>query len=226
MITKTQKFWDKQAKGYDHSERQFEQVFKEIILKTKAYLTPNDIVLDFGCATGTKTLELADSVKHIYGLDISAEMINQANKKMIECNLQNISFTQVDIFDSTFEKSTFDKIISFGVIHLLDENEKIINRIHELLKPNGLFISSTACLKGKMTFKNRLEFNAYLVIKKLGFFPLHLNMFIPENVEKIITNQSFEIVKSETIYHGITISFIIAKKIKNNLHCATRLIKH
>jgi 2-polyprenyl-3-methyl-5-hydroxy-6-metoxy-1,4-benzoquinol methylase len=212
MKSKIRKFWDKQAKGYDYSERQFEPVFKEIILQTKSYLTTDDNVLDFGCATGTKTIELANSVKHIHGLDISTEMINEANKKIIERDLKNISFSQGDILDGKFGKETFDKIISFGVIHLLDDSEKTISRIHELLKPNGLFISSTACLKGKMAFKNRLKFNAFLIIKKLGIFPLHLNRFMPENVEKIITNQGFEIVKAETIFHGITISFIIAKK--------------
>jgi ubiquinone/menaquinone biosynthesis C-methylase UbiE len=212
MISKTQKFWDKQAKRYDYSEKQFDSVFKEVVLKTKNNLTIDDNVLDFGCATGTKTLELADSVKHIHGLDISTEMINEANKKLNDSNFKNVTFTQGDIFDNDYEKASFDKIISYGVIHLLPESDKIIRRLYDLLKPNGLFISSTACLKGKMAFKNSLEFNAYLLIKKLGIFPLHLNMFMPENVEKIISNQGFKIVKAETIFHGITISFIIAKK--------------
>jgi ubiquinone/menaquinone biosynthesis C-methylase UbiE len=212
MISKMQKFWDKQAKGYDSSERQFDSVFKEIIFQTKSSLTTDDNVLDFGCATGTKTIELANSVRQIHGLDISTEMINEANRKIIGSDLKNISFAQGDIFDNKFEKATFDKIISYGVIHLLDDSEKIIRRIHELLKPNGLFISSTACLKGKMALKNRLEFNAYLMIKKLGIFPLHLNMFMPENVENLIKEQGFEIIISETIFHGITISFIVAKR--------------
>ncbi|MDA3911106.1 MAG: methyltransferase domain-containing protein [Bacteroidales bacterium] len=212
MISKTQKFWDKQAKRYDYSERQFDSVFKEVVLKTKNNLTIDDNVLDFGCATGTKTLELADSVKHIHGLDISSEMINEANKKLNDSNFKNVSFTQGDIFDNDYEEASFDKIISYGVIHLLTDSDKIIRRLYDLLKPNGLFISTTACLKDKMAFKNSLEFNAYLLIKKLGIFPLHLNMFMPENVEKIISDQGFKIVKAETIFHGITISFIIAKK--------------
>ena len=212
MISKTQKFWDKQAKRYDYSERQFAPVFKEVVSRTKSYLTIDDKVLDFGCATGTKTLELADSVKHIQGLDISTEMINEANKKLNDSSFENINFAQGDIFDNDYEKASFDKIISYGVIHLLNDSDTVIRRIHELLKPDGLFISSTACLKGKMAFKNSLEFKAYLLIKKLGIFPLHLNMFMPENVENIITNQGFQIVKAETIFHGITISFIIAKK--------------
>ena len=212
MISKTQKFWDKQAKRYDYSERQFAPVFKEIILQTKNNLTTDDKVLDFGCATGTKTIELADSVKHIHGFDISTEMINEANRKIKESNFKNITFMQGDIFDDNFEIASFDKIISYGVIHLLNDSDKIIRRLYDLLKPNGLFISSTACLKSKMAFKNSLEFNVYRLIKKLGIFPLHLNMFRPEDVEKIITNQGFQIIKTETIFHGITISFIIAKK--------------
>jgi len=212
MISKTQKFWDKQAEKYDYSERQFDSVFKEIILRTKNHLATDDKVLDFGCATGTKTIELADSVKHIYGLDISSEMVNEANMKIKERTLKNITFTQGDIFDNNFKIASFDKIISYGVIHLLNNSDKVIRRLHDLLKPGGLFISSTACLKDKMAFKNRLEFNAFLLIKKLGIFPLHLNMFKPEKVEEIITNQGFQIVKAETIFHGITISFIIAKK--------------
>lgn len=214
MISKAQKFWDKQAKKYDYSERQFDLVFKEIILRTKNHLTIDDKVLDFGCATGTKTIELADSVKYIHGFDISTEMINEAKKKINESNLKNTIFEQGDIFDSDYEIASFDKIISYGVIHLLNDSDKVIRRLHDLLKPGGLFISSTACLKDKMAFKNRLEFNAFLLIKKLEIFPLHLNMFKPENVEEIITNQGFQIVKTETIFHGITISFIIAKKDK------------
>ena len=212
MISKTQKFWDKQAKKYDYSEKQFEPVFKEIIMQTKSYLTPEDNVLDFGCATGTKTILLADSAGHIRGLDISTEMISEANKKITERGLKNISFIQGDLFDDISGKAMFDKIISYGVIHLLDDSEKIIRRIYELLKPNGLFISSTACLKSKMTFKNKLVFNVYQMIRKSGFLPLHLSLFEPDNVEKLIVNQGFQIVKAETIFHGITISFIIAKK--------------
>lgn len=214
MISKTQKFWDKQAKGYDYSERRFDPLFKVIILQTKKYLTTDDIVLDFGCATGTKTIEFAESVKHIHGLDISTEMINQANKKIIERNLKNISFSQRDIFDKNIMIESFDKIISYGVIHLLNDADEVIRRLHDLLKPDELFISTTACLKDKMAFKSRMEFSAYLSIKKLGIFPMHLNMFKPDDVEKMIIEQGFRMVWAETIFHGITISFIIAQKDK------------
>jgi len=211
-MNKTQNFWDKQAKRYDYSERQFEPVFKEIIAKTRKHLNINDNVLDFGCATGTKTKELAGGTKHIHGLDISPEMINEAIKKKDETNITNITFSQGTIFNDDFEKSSFDKIIAYGIIHLLEDNESVIQRIHELLKPGGLFISTTACLKDKMAFKNSIKFKAYLLIKRLGIFPLYLNMFKANDVEELIANQNFQIVEAEKIFHGISINYIVARK--------------
>ena len=212
-MNKTQKFWDKQAKRYDYNERQFESVFKEIIAKTKEYLNANDNVLDFGCAAGTKTLELADGVKHIHGLDFSAEMISEATKKKNKVNVTNVSFSQGTIFNDDLEKASFDKIIAYSIIHLLEDSEKAIQRIYELLKPGGLLISETACFKERMDFKTRLEFTAYRFMKRLGIFPLHLNMFKTSDIEQLINRQNFNIIKAEILFfNGMTISFIVAEK--------------
>jgi ubiquinone/menaquinone biosynthesis C-methylase UbiE len=212
MTQNAQKFWDRQAKRYDRSERQFASVYKDIIAKTSKYLNLNDNVLDYGCATGTKTIELANKVQHIHGLDISIEMINEATKKKDGLKISNSTFSQGTIFNADLVKASFDKIIAYAIIHLLEDNEKVIQRIHELLKPGGLFISTTACMKDKMTVKNRLEVTTYLFMKRLGMFPLHLNIFMPADIEKLIKDQDFQIVEAEKIFHGITAIFIVARK--------------
>lgn len=213
MMNNTQIFWDKQAKKFDDSEKQFEPASRELIARTKEYLNANDNVLDFGCATGTKTLELADAIKHVHGLDISAEMISEATKKKNKLNVKNVSFSQGTIFNDDLEKTSFDKIIASAIIHLMEDSEKVIQRIHELLKPCGLFISTTACFKDKMDFKTRLEFTTYRLMKRLGIFPLHLNMFKTSDIEQLINKQNFKIVKAEKLfYNGMTISFIVAEK--------------
>jgi ubiquinone/menaquinone biosynthesis C-methylase UbiE len=212
-MNKAQKFWDKQAKRFDDSQKQFEPASQELIARTKEYLNANDNVLDFGCATGTKTLELANAIKHIHGLDISAEMISEATKKKNKVNVPNVSFSQGTIFNDDLEKASFEKIIAYAIIHLLDDSEEVIQRIHELLKPGGLFISTTACFKDKMDFKTRLEFTTYRFMKRLGIFPLHLNMFKTSDIEQLINSQNFNIVKAEKLFfNGMTISFIVAEK--------------
>jgi ubiquinone/menaquinone biosynthesis C-methylase UbiE len=213
MTVKTQKFWDKQAKRYDSGERQFDPLYKDVITKTRKYLNIVDNVLDFGCATGTKTIQLANATKHIHGLDISTEMINEAIKKKDKANIKNISFSQGTIYNNDFEKASFDNIIAYGIIQLLEDKEKVIQRIYELLKPGGLFISTTACFKNKMAFKNRLEFKAYLFMKRLGILPLHLNIFSINDVKELIENHNFQIIEAEKIFFGMTSSFIIARKL-------------
>jgi ubiquinone/menaquinone biosynthesis C-methylase UbiE len=124
----TQKFWDKQAAKYDYRERQFEPVFQQVLLKTKELFNKNDLVLDYGCATGKKTLKLAPSVKHICGLDISSGMINEAVKRKKELRNNNANFIQGSIFDDNLKGESFDKIVAYGIIHLLHDIEPVFNR--------------------------------------------------------------------------------------------------
>ena len=212
MTDKAQKFWDRQAKKYDEIEKQFDPVYESVFVKTRKYLRAADNVLDFGCATGTKTIRLANGIKHIQGLDISSEMIHKAIKKKETTNCKNVSFSEGTIYSKDLKKASFDKITAFGIIQLLEDYESVIGRIYDLLKPGGLFISTTGCFKDKMAFKNALEFGAYRFMKRLAIFPLHFNMFMPADVEKLLRDQNFQILETETIFDGITSSFLIARK--------------
>lgn len=218
MTLQIQKFWDRQAHKYDLAESQFAPVYKDIIAKTGKYLRHSDNVLDYGCATGTKTIELADKVQHIHGLDISTEMIHLAIRKKDESKRLNISFSQGTIFDTTLEKASFDRIIAFGIIHLLGDKEKVIQRIHDLLKPGGLFISTTACMRDKMAIKTRLEVTTCIILNKLGIIPLHLNRFSSAELEKSIAGQNFEIIESKKIKDGIPAVFLVARKLPDDGH--------
>ena len=213
MTDKIQKFWDKQAGRYDSAEVQFDNVYKDVIATTRKYLKIDHNVLDFGCATGTKTIRLAGGIKHIHGLDISAEMINEAIKKRDKANIHNISFSRGTIYNEEFENASFDAIIAFGIIHLLEDKEEAIRRIYGLLKPGGYFISTTACFKDKMEFRNKIEFKIFLISKRLGIMPLHLNIFSTNDVKELMGKHNFQIIEAETIFSGMTSVFIVARKL-------------
>lgn len=213
MKTDAEIFWDKQAVRFDKSQDKFESESSEIIFRTKEFLNPDDNVLDFGCATGTKTLELAGQVRHIHGLDTSSEMISLAINKLDATNVKNVSFSYGTIFKDDLDKASFDKILAYSVIHLLPESEKIVRRINDLLKPGGLFISETPCFREGMNFGTRLKFAAFRFLKRLGVFPLHMNLFTAADVSQLISSQNFNILKAEKLFlNGMTVSFIVAKK--------------
>ena len=138
-------------------------------------------------------------------------MIDEAKNKAKELKIENADFLSGTIFDNTPSKESCDVIVSFGVIHLLKDNDKVMKRINELLKPEGFFISTTACLKEKMSVKSKIVFSLYMFVKKIGLLPLHLNMYKYSDVIDIVSKE-FKIVKSENMFHGIHICFIVAKK--------------
>lgn len=212
METNAQKFWDRQAKRFDATERRFEPVYHDILAKTKTYLDTGDRLLDLGCATGIKTLELAGSVRQAHGLDISWEMIRLAQERKTGRQVANVLFSQGTIHSEELDKASFDKVVAFSVLHLLDDCDAAVRRVHELLKPGGLFISLTACFREKKTLHGRLGFLSFLLMKRLGLAPLHLNLFTMQDVEQMMKRQGFQIITSEKVVHGITACFLVARK--------------
>jgi 2-polyprenyl-3-methyl-5-hydroxy-6-metoxy-1,4-benzoquinol methylase len=212
MTSKIQSFWDKHAETYDNTDRKFRPVSDKALPKTKAYLTTEDMVLDFGCATGAKTMELAPATRHIHGLDYSLGMIRVASQIKDRAGIPNCSFSHGTIFGDELKTTSFNKILTFGVIHLLHEPEKVVARIHDLLTPGGLFITMTPCLKERMSLKMKIEFSAFMMITRLGFLPLELTTYTIKDIEHLLHGAGFELVESDSIFHGATFGFVVGRK--------------
>ena len=145
-MNKTEKFWDKVSNKFDKRSQKIDQTEIKTLENTKKYLNVNDIVLDYGCAIGTMAIEIADNVKKIHGIDISPKMIDAAKRKAAERKIENIHFAQSTIFDERYKRESFDVILAFNILHFLEDTQKVMTRINELLKPKGLIISVTPCL--------------------------------------------------------------------------------
>ena len=126
-MNKSEKFWDRISKNYD--KRAKDKTYKKTLEITKKHLKSSDIVLDYACATGLYSIELAGNVKEIHGIDISSKMIETAKRKATK----NVNFEKATIFEK-YEKETFNVILAFNILHLLEEPQKVMQRINELLK--------------------------------------------------------------------------------------------
>lgn len=210
-------FWDKQAKKYNKIESRFDPTFVNILERTEKYLKKDYEILDFGCATGKKSIQLSLSVKKIDCLDISPIMINFAKENAKEQGIENIEFFNGTIYDDCLKKHSYDIIVSFGVLHLLADYKDVIRRVNELLKPDGLFISTTACLKEKMSLRDKAVLSMYLFAKKIGVLPMFLNMLKNCDVDNLIEEGDFEIVESENIFAGISIYYVASRKKSDRL---------
>ena len=215
-MVKSEKIWNLLANNYDESEKPFRDVHRENLKKTKNYLNKGDIVLDFGCGTGTQALGIAGDVKEVHGIDISPKMIEIAKTRAYESKTTNVYFTQAIIFDERLKKGSFDVIMAFNILHYLEDTKEIMQRINELLKPEGLFISSTECMgeEEKKKFSRFLSFSALFVMKKTRI--LSTKFFKFSELENLIYNGNFQIIETGKLkLRDLRFYFIAARKIKD-----------
>lgn len=99
-------------------------------------------ILDLACGTGNITLRLAKMGYEITGLDISAEMLEQAKHKANQCDL-TINWYQQDMCQLNLSER-YDVIICAcdGLNYLLEENQlkSAFQKAYEHTKPGGLML--------------------------------------------------------------------------------------
>lgn len=93
-------------------------------------------ILDVGCGTGVlEQYLLTYAPAHITGIDLSARMIAEAQKKYAT---PVVDFRCMDIMDLQEEK--FDYIIAYSVFPHFEHPDKIIRHLANLLVPGGELI--------------------------------------------------------------------------------------
>jgi len=196
-------FWDKLSDFYEKQNREMTPVMKKTVENTAKYLKNEDRVLEVGCGNATMTCELAGKVKEIIATDISAGMLEIAKKKKEEKNIKNIRFIQTDTFSQRFKPESFDIVICFNVLLYITNREGFLKRIHELLKPGGLFISVTPCIgENKSPLKQSLR-NITLLL----YLFVRLRIFASKTLSKM-SSLKISDLKREMVSSGFTLTEI------------------
>ena len=139
-------FWDRIAPRYAKSAIADEASYQHKLAVTRQHFTPNSEVLEFGCGTGSTAIEHAPYVAHYLATDTSDGMLEIARGK---ANGQaNLSFEQTAIEDIPGEQR-FDVVLGMSILHLVDDLEATLGHVHRLLRPGGVFASSTMCMGDK-----------------------------------------------------------------------------
>jgi 2-polyprenyl-3-methyl-5-hydroxy-6-metoxy-1,4-benzoquinol methylase len=209
--SKAEKFWDGLARTWAAPEPEPEQTDTKVLAKTRPHLKVTDTVLDFGCAKGSVDLRLAGAVKAIHGIDISSRMIAAAREAADAHGAANVSFAQATIFDDSLERGSFDVVLAFAVIHLLEEAPAALLRMSELLRPGGLLISVTPCLGEKGTLPVR---SVMLLVRLAGSLRLIPPVWRPTigELQKSMQDADLIILETEELEHSTSEYFVVAKK--------------
>lgn len=199
-------FWDRIAQKYAKRPIADLTAYEAKLADLAERLKPSDHVLEIGCGTGGTALRLAGGVASYTATDISARMIDIAKSKSVEDASCRPLFLQADA-KATLEDATFDVVCAFSLLHLVDDIEGVIGAVRSQLKPGGLFISKTVCLKAA-PFPVRLFVRALTAI---GYAPFVASLGHNDLVEQL-RSAGFEIEDIRFFGKNRLNPYIVARK--------------
>lgn len=163
-------------------------------------------ILDLGCGIGVFSKDLSNKAQKVVGIDISEKCIEYAKSKN---NSDNIDYFTMDINNINLIKEKFDIVFSDMVFNYIEDYDKLLLNIYELLNDNGIIVFSqvhpisTASLgesswvneDGKLKFQMDNYSNVSKRYRKYfeGNFELYHRRF--EDLINIAIKNNFEIVE-------------------------------
>ena len=196
-------FWDRIAERYSKRPVSDEAAYARWLDKVRGLLTPDAEVLEIGCGTGTTALKLADTGARITATDFSPKMIEIARAKP---QAPNVAFKVATVDDPAFAPESFDAVMAYSLLHLVDDLPGTLARARALLKPGGLLISKTVCI-GEAGLHIRLLLP---LMRLVGFAP-PVALLKPADIDAAITAAGFEIVAAEAFPGMAPSHFVIAR---------------
>jgi len=96
-------------------------------------------VLEAGCGVGAQTLALARGSPHarITSIDVSADSLAHARKRVEAAGITNVTFGEADILALAFAPQSFDHVFVCFVLEHLPNAVFGLERLVDVLKPGG-----------------------------------------------------------------------------------------
>jgi ubiquinone/menaquinone biosynthesis C-methylase UbiE len=130
-----------------------------------AQLNAGEVVLDLGSGGGIDVLLSARRVGptgFAYGLDMTDQMLELAEKNRAEAGAQNVKFLKGHIEEIPLPDNSVDVIISNCVINLSADKDQVLREAFRVLKPGGRFAVSDVVIDGELPAAVRADMEMYV----------------------------------------------------------------
>ena len=171
-------------------------------------------MLELGCGTGLFTEDLSLNAQKITATDFSDEMIAKALE--LRKTLPNVSFSKENAMQLSFEDESFDTVFMANLIHVISDPNKVIEESRRVLKTGGRIIIASFAINA-MSFFNKIKM-ASRYIKTFGKVSEEARKAKanPKRVEKLLVQNSFNILTSEILGSVSKSLYIVAVKLPEN----------
>jgi len=150
-------------------------------------------VLEIGVGIGTDLVNYAKNGAIVSGIDLTEEAIRMTKKNLKLRGLKYESLQIADAENLPFKDSSFDLVVSLGVLHHTPNMDKAIKEVYRVLKPHGKAIILIYARGWKHYFK------------RIGIHGILLGGLIKKGYNRLISDQ--------TEVHGNSpLTYVLTKK--------------
>ena len=119
---------------------------------------PEDRLLDVACGPGMVACEFARRAAQVTGIDVTPAMIEQAEKRRQELNLDNVSWAVGDAVPLPYPDNSFSLVITRYSFHHLLAPERALSEMIRVCRPGGrVMVADVALEPAKCAAYDRLE---------------------------------------------------------------------
>ena len=102
-------------------------------------IQPNDRILEVGIGTGLN-LPLYPANCQLVGIDLSENMLEKAQAKVAELNLDNVTLKVMDASAMDFADNEFDRVLATYVISAVPDPVGVLKEMKRVTKPGGTLV--------------------------------------------------------------------------------------
>lgn len=184
-------FWNAIARRYARMPVPDGASYDRKLEATRARLTPDSRVLEFGCGTGTTATRHAPHAAHVDAVDFAPEMLAIARSRAAGAGVENVSFHEATVEEFEAPPESYDMVMMHSLLHLLDDPAAAVAKAARLLRPGGWFVTSTTAIGEDGLPLMRL---VLLPASALGLLP-RFTPFTGDALRGMIRGAGFEIVE-------------------------------
>lgn len=94
-------------------------------------------IVDFGCGSGGNSVLLANRGAHVMGIDISADLVGIARRRMaVNGRADGADFLVASAHDLPLPDGSIDVVFGIAILHHLDLRQ-VSREVHRILRPGG-----------------------------------------------------------------------------------------
>jgi 2-polyprenyl-3-methyl-5-hydroxy-6-metoxy-1,4-benzoquinol methylase len=97
-------------------------------------------ILDVGCGDGSASIPLLNPERNLTLLDLSSQMLSIAQSQVPPSLSRNLQAINQDFLAANLAPQSFDVVICLGLLAHVNSPKTVIEKIAQLLRPNGIVI--------------------------------------------------------------------------------------